>query len=922
MVRIPIIGLLLIIAFALSGQVAGDSVFIQIERTFLKQLERSEGKKNLEFAESKQNFESMLAQFDCYQRGRIYHLLGLSSYEMNDETMAIHFFKKAALDSWKNCAKVSKAEIANTIYNIGISYQYSEEIQRGQFYLDTSIYLVEQIDGYPKQELARKYEGAGYYFIESNDYYRAKKYLNRAVSLAEHIDPYTLLDIRINQIILFNKYKKYERAIEVLKHTDSLFVAYESAYDEHTKVVYLLNAASLYFYLEKYDACKSYIDRAKNKLPEDENSLISNIYEIEGNFYIKKNNISEARNSFNKAYRNRLHGNTGEQDKLGESIALHNLSDVEFRDDNYKEALKLIDRAIEILAFEMDFDDKNNPILNNRYISFPLYFVEHLQLKYKILEKIKGEELTRLSLVTKIDTIITKSLKVLSFEKSKLELLPLIQVQTEEAIRVCLALHKSTKDPLYLEQAFYFSSQAKSFILQQELQAKNYLSETLDPALMQEINTLRTSIATIQSQRMISDSDSLITQLNENERTLQKRLKSINTKVDRWTTKTYTCEMLQEQISSDQVVLDMYQGKDSVFFFWITKDAFLIEQVPTDSLVPLIDSIGYYNSNPEIVFNSKHAHDGYQMIFTNKVQEILPPNYTLKVIPEGKLYELNFETLIQSNGQFMVWDVPISYAYHPAFMFPKKTIEFEKSFLGFGTKYTGSLDQDLRRIHFIEMDQSIGKLQSSEEEIVIANQFMHGDLYLGKDAQLKSFMSEASKYAIIYLSLHGIVDVEDGVRTGVIFHNDGDDFVLGEHAIDEMNLESKLIVLSSCHSANGKSYKGEGLKGMTRSFFASGVQHVLSSLWTAAERPSLEILPLFLKDYTQNNPMDVSLQQSKIKYLSNVSPMLQHPYYWGNYVLYGALAEEKTDVKWKVWLGLISILFLGSVLFFKYKKSA
>lgn len=915
--KISYILVLLLCYCAVNAQL--PATFSELESYIEENISNDHIDKNLALVQQGKISE-IVQSFNCKDAGRIYHLIGVSYYSNHQELEAIKYFKKAVYENWDNCPEVDPKNIVNSLFNIGVSYQYIGDMYTGKEYLDTAIILMENIEDFPKEDLATKYEAIGYYYIELNDFYRARNFLRQAATLEEHIDPYTTLSIRINQMILYNQYKKKAKAKEIYLKTKELFKAYESEFDDDIKLIYYLNVASVQFSLGNLDKSEAYISKALDLAQGEDYEIITDAKEILGSICLKRKDYECALKNFREVNQYREDANLAVKDSHAESIALHNLSEAELLVGNDSIALALINKSIEKITPKLGRDEFKDPILNEKRINNPELLISHMLLKDKILKgRGNGNTLNnRYQILSKVDTLIDKSMQSLNFEDSKLELLPIIQTQTEQAINVCHQLYKRTQDRKYLSKAFYFSSQAKSYILQQTIQENQFLRSKATPEVQQNIQDARINIARIRNEQILNNSDSLANLLVGQEIKLEHLIDSFTNSVKStfWDNKRdYSIADIQDRIPSDQVLLDTYEGVDHVYMFWITSDEVLLNMVSTNSLLPAIDSLSWYNRNPSIPYNSSFSREVYQYIFADNVQEILPNNYRLKVIPEGRLFDVSFATLIDNDQNLMLETTPISYAYNPNFLFFEHKEIKGKDFIGFGTHYTPLIDEQLRHKKYIGPDESLGMLSTSEKEVEICNDIMQGDIFLGKEATLENFKNHASGYNVIYLSLHGVVDEDEGQRTGVIFDNSKGKFVLDGHDLLELKLNADLIVMSSCHSASGKTYKGEGLKGMTRSFFASGARNVLSSLWTAGENSTMEILPKFLKNYKAKMAKDKSLQASKLAYLENNPPLLSHPFYWGNIVLYSSFEPSNPYPYLYPILGALLLLLLGYIIY-------
>ena len=117
------------------------------------------------------------------------------------------------------------------------------------------------------------------------------------------------------------------------------------------------------------------------------------------------------------------------------------------------------------------------------------------------------------------------------------------------------------------------------------------------------------------------------------------------------------------------------------------------------------------------------------------------------------------------------------------------------------------------------------------------------------------------------------------------------------HEIQNIKLNAKLVVLSSCKSGNGNMILGEGVASLARSFNYAGAHAVLLSLWDIADLPTSKITTSFFEKINTKNK-GLALQQAKIKYLKSSDEHLCNPKFWGGMVIYGNTND--IDIKPKI----------------------
>jgi CHAT domain-containing protein len=63
--------------------------------------------------------------------------------------------------------------------------------------------------------------------------------------------------------------------------------------------------------------------------------------------------------------------------------------------------------------------------------------------------------------------------------------------------------------------------------------------------------------------------------------------------------------------------------------------------------------------------------------------------------------------------------------------------------------------------------------------------------------------------------------------------------------LEQVRLDSDLVVLSACDSGLGRELRGEGLWGLTRAFQSAGARSVLASLWRVSDRATAALMVRF-----------------------------------------------------------------------------
>ena len=165
-------------------------------------------------------------------------------------------------------------------------------------------------------------------------------------------------------------------------------------------------------------------------------------------------------------------------------------------------------------------------------------------------------------------------------------------------------------------------------------------------------------------------------------------------------------------------------------------------------------------------------------------------------------------------------------------------------------------------------------------------------MYLDFDANRETIMSaEVGRSRILHIATHAIINDIHPELSGVALSavdSDGRlrDGLLRAHDIYNLRLSADLVVLSSCRSALGKDFKGEGLVGLARGFMYAGATRVVGSLWSTDDKATAELMVRFYRRLLRENLRPpAALRAAQISMLRD--RRWRQPYYWAGFTLQG-----------------------------------
>jgi CHAT domain-containing protein/Tfp pilus assembly protein PilF len=109
---------------------------------------------------------------------------------------------------------------------------------------------------------------------------------------------------------------------------------------------------------------------------------------------------------------------------------------------------------------------------------------------------------------------------------------------------------------------------------------------------------------------------------------------------------------------------------------------------------------------------------------------------------------------------------------------------------------------------------------------------------------------------------------------------------LRSYQILGLHLPADLVVLSACQTGLGQKVNGEGLVGLTQSFFHAGASRVVVSLWDVDDRATATLMERFYREVLVGGRSPAAaLRQAQLAMRGD--PRWAAPYYWAGFVLEG-----------------------------------
>jgi CHAT domain-containing protein len=308
---------------------------------------------------------------------------------------------------------------------------------------------------------------------------------------------------------------------------------------------------------------------------------------------------------------------------------------------------------------------------------------------------------------------------------------------------------------------------------------------------------------------------------------------------------------------------------------------------------------------------SEDLSESLHEIFFSNIQDELKGIQKLYLLPYADLAQIPFESLSYIRNEkrrYLIEDHEVS--YHLSLPLLRKSLErndsisFKKLFalapvfsnkISIGRISTDTLTYNLLKMRTVNKDSSLVELKESKNEVEEISELFNeangeSSVYIRSEATEEKFRTNYNRHNVIHLATHSVSNLKDPSESKIFlsytnksdYKNDG---IISYNEIQNMRINSDLIVLSSCESGLGKVIRGEGNLNLSSAFYASGAKNIVNSLWKVFDKETKSFMVLFYKKLLENNSISRALRETKLEYIRSENKQLMK--YWAGFVQLG-----------------------------------
>jgi len=291
-------------------------------------------------------------------------------------------------------------------------------------------------------------------------------------------------------------------------------------------------------------------------------------------------------------------------------------------------------------------------------------------------------------------------------------------------------------------------------------------------------------------------------------------------------------------------------------------------------------------------------------------QALLKKDTKVFVIPDGRLNNLNFETLLVSGPKLSEPNLsePKLSEAKLHYWIEDATIANASSLRVLGAARAGKGNNKEKRERglllvgnsvapndkYPELPKAAAQMESVARHFPAAEQRI---LAREQETPAAYLASRPEQFSYIHFVAHGTASRLSPLDSAIVLSKivlsktvpsegnaENDSFKLYARDIIRHPLRADLVTISACYGAGERAYSGEGLVGLSWAFLRAGAHNVVATLWEATDASTEQLMDKFYDEINQGAGPDAALRAAKLSLLR--SSGFHNPFYWAPFQLY------------------------------------
>jgi CHAT domain-containing protein/Tfp pilus assembly protein PilF len=262
------------------------------------------------------------------------------------------------------------------------------------------------------------------------------------------------------------------------------------------------------------------------------------------------------------------------------------------------------------------------------------------------------------------------------------------------------------------------------------------------------------------------------------------------------------------------------------------------------------------------------------------LQQFVPARTHVVIVPDGPLFDINFESLpVQTGGpHYWLRDVTVSVAPSLSlFLRPDDAVRpAHPRLLLIGDALSAG-------------QKDFPRLENAGKEIErIRAQFPSGVSVprTGAEATPDAYAeANPADFLFIHFAAHATANQDSPLDSAVVLTPRHGKYKLYAREIRNRRIHADLVTISACRSAGARTYAGEGLVGFAWAFLGAGARNVVAGLWEVDDRSTAQLMESMYRELSHGAPPAEALRKAKLE-LADSNASFRKPYYWAPFQLF------------------------------------
>ena len=154
------------------------------------------------------------------------------------------------------------------------------------------------------------------------------------------------------------------------------------------------------------------------------------------------------------------------------------------------------------------------------------------------------------------------------------------------------------------------------------------------------------------------------------------------------------------------------------------------------------------------------------------------------------------------------------------------------------------------------------------------------------------FGNSTQSYKLVHFATHGFVMDGNADLSAVILNQTPatkEDGYLTANEIESLKIPADIVVLSACQTGKGMIVSGEGVQGLSSSFFVAGANALIVSMWSVSDNSTqIFMQKIYEMVKKENTTFKDAVGKIKKRFLAGeFGKEYQKPYYWAPFIYIG-----------------------------------